>query len=51
MVLFLKRRKYINGSQENIETTSYKNLFLHAIHGIGIHTMECKEMNESLFSI
>ncbi|WP_264448232.1 sugar phosphate nucleotidyltransferase [Bacillus cereus] len=47
--LFVKGESILIGSQENIETTSYKNLFLHAIHGIGIHTMECKEMNESLF--
>ena len=47
--LFEKGESILIGSQENIETTSYKNLFLHAIHGIGIHTMECKEMNESLF--
>ena len=46
-----QRESILIGSQEHIETTSYKNLFLHAIHGIGIHTMECKEMNESLFSI
>ena len=44
-----QRESILIGSQEHIETTSYKNLFLHAIHGIGIHTMECKEMNESLF--
>ena len=49
--LFKKGESILIGSQENIETTSYKNLFLHAIHGIGIHTMECKEMNESLFNI
>ena len=48
--LFTKGESILIGSQEHIETTSYKNLFLHAIHGIGIHTMECKEMNESLFS-
>lgn len=47
--LFGKGESILIGSQEHIETTSYKNLFLHAIHGIGIHTMECKEMNESLF--
>ncbi|MGM2833547.1 sugar phosphate nucleotidyltransferase, partial [Bacillus cereus group sp. Bce025] len=47
--LFTKGESILIGSQEHIETTSYKNLFLHAIHGIGIHTMECKEMNESLF--
>ncbi|PFJ12633.1 nucleotidyltransferase [Bacillus cereus] len=47
--LFGKGESILIGSQENIETTSYKNVFLHAIHGIGIHTMECKEMNESLF--
>ncbi|MGE7885865.1 sugar phosphate nucleotidyltransferase [Bacillus cereus] len=47
--LFTKGESILIGSQDNIETTSYKNLFLHAIHGIGIHTMECKEMNESLF--
>ena len=49
--LLAKGESILIGSQEHIETTSYKNLFLHAIHGIGIHTMECKEMNESLFSI
>ncbi|TCJ85776.1 UNVERIFIED_ORG: mannose-1-phosphate guanylyltransferase/phosphomannomutase [Bacillus cereus] len=47
--LFAKGESILIGSQEHIETTSYKNLFLHAIHGIGVHTMECKEMNESLF--
>lgn len=47
--LFAKGESILIGSQENIETTSFKNLFLHAIHGSGIHTMECKEMNESLF--
>lgn len=47
--LFAKGQSILIGSQEHIETTSYKNLFLHAIHGIGVHTMECKEMNESLF--
>ncbi|MGQ0517959.1 sugar phosphate nucleotidyltransferase, partial [Bacillus sp. D-CC] len=31
------------------EKDFYKKSFLYAIHGIGIHTMECKEMNESLF--
>ncbi len=34
MVLFLKGESILIGSQENIETTSYKNLF-YAIHGIG----------------
>ena len=47
--LFSKGDRILIGSNENAEATAFKKLFLHAIHGVGINTMECQEMDESPF--
>ncbi|KFN03858.1 nucleotidyltransferase [Bacillus clarus] len=47
--LFKKGENVLIGSQGDLEATSFKDLFLHAIHGVGINTMECEEMNGSPF--
>lgn len=37
------------GSSTHAEAQMFKHIFLHAVHTVGVHTMECQEMNESCF--
>ncbi len=37
------------GSSTHAEVQMFKHIFLHAVHTVGVHTMECQEMNESCF--
>ncbi|WP_459499428.1 sugar phosphate nucleotidyltransferase [Bacillus sp. C1] len=47
--LFSKGERILFGGYEGIEVNIFKKLFLHAIHGVGLYTMECQEMNDSAF--
>lgn len=37
------------GSSKHAEVEMFKHIFLHAVHTVGLHTMECQEINESCF--
>ncbi|PGZ98811.1 nucleotidyltransferase [Bacillus pseudomycoides] len=37
------------GSSTHTEVQMFKHIFLHAVHTVGLHTMECQEINESCF--
>ncbi|MDM5189979.1 sugar phosphate nucleotidyltransferase [Bacillus sp. DX4.1] len=47
--LFSKGERILVGSQTDVAADAYKKLFLHAIHSVGVDTMECQEMNDSAF--
>ncbi|KEK26199.1 sugar phosphate nucleotidyltransferase [Bacillus gaemokensis] len=47
--LFQKGERVLVGSYEDVEANAFKKLFLHTIHGVGLHTVECQKMNESAF--
>lgn len=47
--LFQKGERILVGGYENVEVDIFKKLFLHAIHSVGLYTMECQEMNDSAF--
>ncbi|MEN1934780.1 sugar phosphate nucleotidyltransferase [Paenibacillus sp. 102] len=47
--LFEKGERILVGGYEDVEVGIFKKLFLHAIHSVGLYTMECQEMNDSAF--
>ena len=47
--LFSTGERILVGGVEDVEVDIFKNLFLHAIHSVGLCTMECQEMNDSAF--
>lgn len=47
--LFRKGETILIGSYKNAEVQVFKKLFLHALHSVGMNTVECQEMNESPF--
>lgn len=47
--LFSKGERILIGGYDDVKVDIFKKLFLHAIHSVGLYTMECQEMNDSAF--
>ena len=47
--LFSKGGCMLIGSSDDVKVDAVKQLFLHAMHSVGLHTIECQEMNDSAF--